>query len=74
MDAVPVPLPNLWTLSIRNDTNVSKPLIHRMIIARRNMGVPLSTLYVDSHFAGNTKSLEWIREHVRVEQAASEFF
>ena len=71
---VPTPLPNLRTLSICNDTNVSKPLIHRTIIARKNMGVPLLTLYVDSHFGGNMESWEWIREHVRVGQAASEFF
>jgi len=71
---VPTPLPNLQTFSIRNDTNVSKPLIHRTIIARKNMGVPLSTLYVDSHFGGNMESWEWIRQHVRVGQAASEFF
>ena len=68
---VPVPLPNLRTLSIRNDTNVSKPLLHRIIIARQNMGVPLSTLYMDSRFAGNVESLEWIREHVQVEQATA---
>ena len=71
---VPMPLPNLRTLSIRNDINVSKPLIHRTIIERENMGVPLSTLYVDSHFGGNMESWEWIQEHVRVGQAASEFF
>ena len=62
------PLPNLRTLSIRNDANVSKPLLHRTIMARKNMGVPLSTLDVDSHFGGNVESLEWIREHVRVGQ------
>ncbi|KIM44089.1 hypothetical protein M413DRAFT_443143 [Hebeloma cylindrosporum] len=73
-DDIPTPLPNLRTLSIRNDRNVGTPLIHRTIIARKNMGVPLSTLYVDSHFGRNVESFEWIREHVQVGQAASEFF
>jgi hypothetical protein len=71
---VPMPLPNLRALSIRNDPHVSKPLIHRTLIARKDTGVPLSTLEVDSHFSGNVESWEWIREHVEVREATSEFF
>ena len=63
---VPIPLPNLCSLSILNDPNVSKPLIHRTIIARKDMGVPLSILELDSHFSGNMESWDWIRERVQV--------
>ncbi|KAF8151646.1 hypothetical protein B0H34DRAFT_801344 [Crassisporium funariophilum] len=59
--------PDLRTLLICGDPNVSRPLLHRIITARECTGMPLKKLYLDSQFPKNLDSWDWIREHVDVE-------
>ncbi|KAF8954839.1 hypothetical protein BDZ97DRAFT_2081302 [Flammula alnicola] len=67
-----LPLPDLEVLSICNDANVSKPLLHRAISMREDMGRPLAKLCLDKYFLSNLESWNWIKEHVEVVSVGSE--
>ncbi|KDR73040.1 hypothetical protein GALMADRAFT_252455 [Galerina marginata CBS 339.88] len=73
-DIPSLPWPAFEVLSICNDLNASKPLLHRVISTRRSMGRPLKMLCLDNHFSTNAESWNWIREHVEsVVQAEAGF-
>jgi len=58
--------PKFHTLSISNDANASKPLLHRAISSRENAGFPIVGLYLDNHFNRNAESWQWMKEKVPV--------
>ncbi|KAF9545041.1 hypothetical protein CPC08DRAFT_397164 [Agrocybe pediades] len=56
--------PHLEVLSICNDSNVSKPLLHRLVSSRMDAGRPLRRLYLDEHFSKNGDSWDWLKEKI----------
>ncbi|PPQ88369.1 hypothetical protein CVT25_002115 [Psilocybe cyanescens] len=68
-----LPWPDLEALSMCGDSNVSKPLLHRAIAAREEMGRPLKVLYLDDNFAKNEDSWNWLNERVQVRKAEPGF-
>ena len=56
--------PRLHTISISDDPNASKPLLHRAITVREEAGIRLVSLYLDAHFNRNLDSWEWMKEKV----------
>ncbi|KDR73042.1 hypothetical protein GALMADRAFT_252456 [Galerina marginata CBS 339.88] len=61
-----IPWPNFEVLSICNDAHVSKPLLHRVISVRENIGKPIFKLILDKYFSSNMESWNWMKEHVEV--------
>ena len=56
--------PRLHTISISDDPNASKPLLHRAITVREEAGFRLVSLHLDAHFNRNLDSWEWMKEKV----------
>ena len=68
-----LPWPCLRTLLISGDTNVSKPLLGRVITMRENLGVPFDKLYLDHHLTLNIEFWDWImKKQVNVELIAND--
>ncbi|KAF8876802.1 hypothetical protein CPB84DRAFT_1852868 [Gymnopilus junonius] len=64
----PYPFPEFEVFSIRNDANVSKPLLTRMIASREKMDKPLKKLLLDRHFSANKESWNYIKGLVDVSE------
>ncbi|KAF8876803.1 hypothetical protein CPB84DRAFT_1852869 [Gymnopilus junonius] len=54
-------LPELEVLSTRNDANVSKPLLSRMIVSREKAGKPLTRLFLDRYFLVNIELWDYLK-------------
>ncbi|KAF9007404.1 hypothetical protein BDQ17DRAFT_1350572 [Cyathus striatus] len=58
--------PQLKSLTITGDENVSRPLVHCVIVARKAMGMPIEKMCVDEVFLRNGESWEWLNAQAKV--------